>query len=219
MISRGGSPELHLLRELQHVCSSSTEPRMATGDRLTGNKRPASLPLEQSLDGSPIAPGAPLQQASAVHSPIPIVADPRVSLASIVESDRTSSETALRAQVQSLLEFNARLSLQLQQQMQAQAHERSMFGKQLQEMQEALARSKQQLPPATISTTVAVGMKVASMALSGRVEDDVHQSTGRDLQGQGSREQLGERLMMLRVPGQAAPDKQLELAVRQKDSC
>lgn len=190
---------------------------MATGDRLTGNKRPASLPLEQPLDGSPMAPGAPLQQASAVHSPIPIVADPRVSLASIVESDRTSSEreTALRAQVQSLLEFNARFSLQLQQQMQAQAHERSMFGKQLQEMQEALARSKQQLPPATISTTVAVGMKVASMALSGRVEDEGHQSTGRHLQGQGSREQLGERLMMLRVPGQAAPDKQREFAVRQ----
>ena len=92
-----------------------------------------------------------------------------------------------------------------------------MFGKQLQEMQEALARSKQQLPPATVSTTVAVGMKVASMALSGRVEDDVdRESTGRDLQGQGSREQLGERLMMLRVPGQAAPDKQRELAVRQR---
>ena len=127
---------------------------MATGDRLTGNKRPAPLPLQQSLDGSPVVPG-PLQQAVAVHSPIPIAADPRVSLASIVESDRTSSEreTALRAQVQSLLEYNARLSLQLQQQMQAQAHERSMFGKQLQEMEEAIARSKQQLPPATISTT------------------------------------------------------------------
>ena len=65
------------------------EASRAAGKRLTGKKRPPPLPLEQLLDGSPVVEPMLLQ---VMHVPVATIADPFISLASMVASDATSND-------------------------------------------------------------------------------------------------------------------------------